>query len=316
MCDGNPPTDSTVCCTLDGVGYGDQMGDLSNIEDLAKKLSAWVSGDHGAFPPGSIIEAFTPSLQAMRRELENFVFAVEDRTALDGSLGKRVSALVSPYEIRELMALRGGKGAYVLVEPPYPFRWDDEEWRIRFTPEAGGEISVAVYVDADDEVAGRVLAAVDQLVDEMGYSGPLDEEVERGSIFRRSRAKAKQVLTSPDLQARLIKIERAVELAGLELNQSEVDQREANAIASLLSELRDAPRACVRAGSVVVAKFTTLEGPVVVARTLSQIEIRALEHFPEVQRHPEKFLEALVFAVESLTTSVPELPDRDGPTGT
>lgn len=244
------------------------------------------------------------------------MWVIEERTAVDRNLRERVEPLVSPYEIKELMALRHGEGAYVLVKAPYRLRWDDDEWKRRFSAEAGGDISVAVYVDAKEEdVSNRVITAVDQLVEAMGYDGPLDEEIERGSIFRRSRAKAKQVLTSPELQARLVKIERAIELAGLELNQAQVDQREADAVARLLSELRDVPRACVRAGSVVVAKFTTPDGPVIVARTLSQVEIRALEQFPEVQRHPENLLEALAIAVENLSASVPELPNGDDVTG-
>jgi hypothetical protein len=294
------------------MGYGDQIGDLSNIQELAKKLFAWINGDRGVFPPHSIIEAITPQLQAIRRDLENFVWVVEERTAMDRELHTRIEPLVFPYEIKELMALTHGKGAYVLVEAPYRFPWDDDDWHTRVAPKAGGDISVAVYVDAKKgDVADRVIAAVDQLVDAMGYDGPLDEEIERGSIFRRSRAKAKQVLTSPELQTRLIKVERAIELAGLELNQAQVDQREADAVARLLSELRDVPRACVRAGSVVVAKFTTPDGPVILARTLSQIEVRAIEEFPEMQRYPEQFLEALAIAVQNLSANVPELPDGD-----
>lgn len=290
------------------MGYGDQMGDLHQIEETARKLNEWISGDKGVFPPHSLIEAISPELIAIRTRLEAYLEQLADRTPQDDRTQQRAESLVAPYEPVEVMALSDREGLYVRVEPPYRFRQDSMEADRAFEPTAGGEISVAVYIDSDDDKkTQRLVRRVDDLVQAMGYDGPIDVEVERGSLFRRSKAKAQQLLVSDEMRTRLVKVERALELAALDLKQAQVDQGEAEAVALLLAEVRDVPRVCIRAGSVLLAKFTTNQGPVVVVRTLSQLEIRALERFPEIQKNPERMLEALATAVDSLETSPPEI---------
>ena len=167
-------------------------------------------------------------------------------------------------------------------------------------PVAASEISVAVYVDSDDEEKARhVLQRVDQLVREMGYGDPTDIQLERGSLFRRSKAEASQILHSEELRSRLAKVERGLELAGLELRQAQVDHGEAQAISMLLAEIKDIPRVCIRAGSVMLVKYTTHDGPVLLVRTLLQLEIHALDQYPEIQKNPECLLESLATAIES-----------------
>jgi hypothetical protein len=266
------------------MGYGDQMGDLHQIEESARKLNEWISGDKGVFPPHSLIEAISPELIAIRTQLETYLEQLADRTPQGDRARQSAEQLVTPYEPVEVMALDHREGLFVRVEPPYRFRQDRTEVDRPFEPSAGGEISVAVYIDSDD-----------------------DKKTER---LVRSKAKAQQLLASDELKSRLVKVERALELAGLDLKQAQVDQGEAEAVARLLGEIRDVPRVCIRAGSVLLAKFTTNQGPVVVVRTLSQLEIRALERFPEIQKNPERMLEALATAVDSLETSPPETAEQ------
>jgi transcriptional regulator with XRE-family HTH domain len=174
-------------------------------------------------------------------------------------------------------------------------------------PVAASEISVAVYLDSDDEEKARhVLERVDQLVREMGYGDPTDIQLERGSLFRRSKAEALQILHSEELRSRLAKVERGLELAGLELRQAQVDHGEAQAISILLAEIKDIPRACIRAGSVMLVKYTTHDGPVLLVRTLSQLEIHALDQYPEIQKNPECLLESLATAIENSSSGEDE----------
>lgn len=89
----------------------------------------------------------------------------------------------------------------------------------------------------------------------------------------------------------------------LDARQAQVDEKVAAAVSGLVNSFADVPRACVRVGSIFFVKYSGSSGPVVLARNLSQVEIRAMERFPEIQRDPEKAFEALALAVTQLEGS-------------
>jgi hypothetical protein len=162
------------------------------------------------------------------------------------------------------------------------------------------EIAVDIYLDTDDrDVAARVFDATDSLVRLLGFDGPFDEQVSYGSIFRRATAVARQAVTNEELLARLIKAERALELRYLERTQAEVDVKQAEAAQRLIGSLAEVPQACLRAGSLLLLKYQDAMGPVVLCRTLSQLELHALERYPEIQKNPRHVLDALATAVAS-----------------
>jgi len=162
------------------------------------------------------------------------------------------------------------------------------------------QIGVDVYLATDDATtAERVFSAVDELVIALGYGEPLNVEIQRGSLFRRSKAAARRVLSSDELTSRLKKVERAIELASLDVRQAEVDSVEAQAVTRLIEALKEIPHACIRAGSVFVVKYEGSHGPVILARNLSPLEVHTLESFPEIQTNPRTALEALATAIAS-----------------
>jgi hypothetical protein len=169
--------------------------------------------------------------------------------------------------------------------------------------EPSNQISVAMYVDGDDEAIKKVLARVDHLVDALGYGSPTEEQIEHGSIFRRYLAALKRGLSSRDAREGFIKAERALELLAIDTRQAQVDEKVAAAVSGLVESFEDVPQACVRVGSIFFVKYTGATGPIVLARNLSQVEIRAMEKFPEIQRNPEKAFEALALAVTQLEGS-------------
>ncbi len=178
--------------------------------------------------------------------------------------------------------------------------------------ESPADIAVDVYLDTNDnEVIDEVMSQVDNLIEVMGYRQVGDIEVERGSIFRRSRAAADQV--TDELKSRLMKVERAFELAQLELRQADVDIREADAVNKLLASLENVPRACLRVGSVLVIKYPhpATDEPVVIVRNLSQVELHALSRFPGIQRSPETALQALTMTLDSMSREYNQLTDSD-----
>jgi hypothetical protein len=177
---------------------------------------------------------------------------------------------------------------------------DDIEGHAR-EAEGRSEISVFTFLETDDSHAiNRVVDSLDHLVEILGYEGPYDVETDRGSFIRRSRALLLRGLSSREVRERLVKVERALELAGLDARQAEVDIKTAEAVAKLLAALKDVDRAVARAGSVLLIKYPTPQGSVVLTRTLSQLEVRALERYPEIQLNPENTLKALVAAVDTM----------------
>ena len=110
-----------------------------------------------------------------------------------------------------------------------------------------------------------------------------------------------------------MKVERAFELAQLELRQADVDIREADAVNKLLASLENVPRACLRVGSVLVIKYPhpAADEPVVIVRNLSQLELHALSRFPEIQRFPETALQALTMTLDNMSREYNQLTDSD-----
>lgn len=168
-------------------------------------------------------------------------------------------------------------------------------------------ISVVVYLDTNsDAVIERVVQDLDELVDALGYSGAIRPRTERGSFFRRSWARIKKGLTSDDVKELALKAERVLELRYLDSEQAQVDNKIADTFSKLVGSLADVPTACIRAGSILLIKYPGPQGPVVLTRNLSQLEIRTLEKFPEIQRVPQKALESLALAISDVSEPKPQ----------
>jgi hypothetical protein len=131
----------------------------------------------------------------------------------------------------------------------------------------------------------------------LGYLRPAEENLRFGSWWRKTTSRLGKWLTSEEVQARRVKVERALELVTLDIRQADVDVKAAEAVARLMASLQEVPQACLRAGSILVVKYQGDNGPVVLSRSLSQLEIKALERYPEIQAKPRYVLDALATAV-------------------
>ncbi|XVU30737.1 hypothetical protein ACQPZJ_24305 [Actinoplanes sp. CA-054009] len=166
------------------------------------------------------------------------------------------------------------------------------------TPTGDVDVPAAVvnaYLATSDEgVARRVFAALDAVAAALGYDRVDEIEVRRGSFWRRARGFASRLRTSEELSSRLIKVERAVELAHLDGRQADINEKEANAVTQLIQSLENVPDACLQVGSLLIIKQTQANGsPTLFSRRLSPMEMRALERYPEIQGNPSKVPAAL-----------------------
>jgi hypothetical protein len=175
------------------------------------------------------------------------------------------------------------------------------------------QISVAVYLNVDDmTISQKILDTVDRLVTVLGYSEPEEVDLQKGSIFRRSWSRAKIVATSDQMKERLEKLERAIEVQGLILPEADAVAKYSQAVQALVHSLSQVETACIRIHSILLIKYQTAQGSVILNKTLTTAEIRALERYPEIQKEPSKALEMLAFSVDSLQAGVqPLLGDPD-----
>ncbi|GAA4605010.1 hypothetical protein GCM10023107_70270 [Actinoplanes octamycinicus] len=209
-----------------------------------------------------------------------------------------VADAVKPYRLVSYGPVNslGGAFAFLVAAPRAgKFSKSNEE-------RAVDSLTIAVYVDSDDEEQNdKVIRAADKLRRALGYDAEEDIDIKRGSIFRRSRAWLKGAVKSEEVQHRLVKVERALELVVLDAKQAEVDSAQASAVREIVESLAGVSRASVRVGSILVAKYMVAEEPVILVRNLSQLEIRALEKYPEIQGRPENMFHALAIAVSTMS---------------
>jgi hypothetical protein len=92
-----------------------------------------------------------------------------------------------------------------------------------------------------------------------------------------------------------------MELRYLDSAQADTDNKVADALSKIVSSLADVPSACVRAGSILLIKYPGPQGPVILTRNLSQLEISTLEKYPEIQKNPQTVLESLSLAIASFS---------------
>ncbi|MER5389753.1 type I restriction endonuclease [Saccharopolyspora sp. NPDC002686] len=173
-------------------------------------------------------------------------------------------------------------------------------------------ISVDAYlVTADMMAAERVAAALDNLASFLGYSSPFEEEIYYGSIWRRAKGWIRAGIKSSDVQDRLVKIERAIEIKYLDARQAEADFKSAEAVSKIVDSLDGISEACLKVGSILIVKHPAQGGdPQILVRNLSQLEMRAFERFPEIQKNPRKTLDALAAAAASIeiSTDLDQIP--------
>lgn len=164
---------------------------------------------------------------------------------------------------------------------------------VRFVP-------VRAYIDETPEGAiDSISTALEQVLVAYGFAVADEFPEIKGSWFKKWFAKSKEALSQPEVIERLEKIERAVEIKAIDRPQADVDEKQAGAIAKLIKCLEKVPNAAVQAGSVLVVKLTTPNGPIIQARTLSQEEMIELENNQLLLQDPADVLRKLSAACSS-----------------
>jgi hypothetical protein len=130
------------------------------------------------------------------------------------------------------------------------------------------------------------------------------DELPRRSFWRR----AWTFVTSHEVETRLAKVERAIELATVDRYLAEVDADTAAAVSELLASITDIPEACVNLRSLLIVKYQKPSGPALIVRRLSLDEMLALERYPEILTRPREVM-SLLAMITAAGTAI-----EDGPT--
>lgn len=147
-------------------------------------------------------------------------------------------------------------------------------------------VHVRIYLAAGND-SGVVESAVLGLLEAFELDIERSNEPVIGSWFHHFWARVKE--SAPPVEEQLAKLQRAVELQGLDMPQSEVDLNQAEAVSRLLASLDSESDALIQVGSVFLVK---VEGKVIV-RNLTQIELSYFNRHPALFQDPAKALEIL-----------------------
>jgi hypothetical protein len=254
------------------------------------------------------------SVRGNREEIDNYLsqFAAVTEPMINPALVAlarnrgRLSRAAHPYRLGT-RAEHDNLGVAILESPAFFLGMNPSRSTLDGNDPAL-EADFDIYLDTDDPAeAYRVVEAVDKLGELLGYDEPHEVDIRSGSFIRRAKARAVQLFSSGELWTRLYKVERAIELVALDSHQASFDSKEAEAVSALLQSLENIPQACIRLGSIFLVKFQDERGPVLLVRNLSQLEMRALKKYPEIQTEPRKALEALSTAVAEMDHDEPPL---------
>jgi hypothetical protein len=159
-------------------------------------------------------------------------------------------------------------------------------------------IPIRVYLsEASRDVIDAVVRAVEGMSYAFGFVVSEEFPAEKGSWWKKWFVKTKEALTQPEVQQRLDKLERALELTGLMQPQANVDKIEAEAAATLIKAVEDVPNVAIQTGSLLLVKTTRKRGgKCVQVRTLTQREMIHLERHQDMLSSPATILERLTEA--------------------
>ena len=113
------------------------------------------------------------------------------------------------------------------------------------------------------------------------------------------RIKTAEVLTLREVQERLQKAERALELATLHTYQANVDKTQAEAASTLVKALDQTPDAIVQIDSLVLVKMTDGAKARLIVRSLSQQELLNVQKSPDLLQDPGAMMKLLSSGVQS-----------------
>lgn len=143
-----------------------------------------------------------------------------------------------------------------------------------------------------DHTATAAKDAVDLLAAALGFDVVADPQAQGGSWFKRWVLRSREAMTSPEVQKRIRKLERAIDLVALERSQADVNKVLVESAALLLGALTSSPNGAFLLGTLLLVKVTRNGEEQVFARNLSQEDLAKV---PGLTHDPVRLIKTLQF---------------------
>jgi hypothetical protein len=170
-------------------------------------------------------------------------------------------------------------------------------------------LPVSCYTSTDDPAATEAVEeAVVNLMEAIGFDPVYEGLPQVGSWFKNLWFQAKDQVSRPEVQDRLAKVERALELKHIDNPQATVDVELSKAALNLKKMLEGSDYELVYVGSLVMLKTIAPDGTKsLVTLSLDQEQMELVKSNPKMLKEPMTFLTTL--RLENITT----LPQVDRP---
>lgn len=165
-------------------------------------------------------------------------------------------------------------------------------------------ISTEIYLDTNNsDVIFQIYSAVTDFIKVIDFIKVLDNKAEKGSWYKKFYSKSKKVLTSDEVVDRLKKIEYGIEANTILKQQSEIDKNQSEALANIIKSMDRVDNGIVRIGSLLVIKITdsVTKAVNIQVRTLTVLEMYAINQRPSLLRNPESLLDNLANVIIDLS---------------
>lgn len=179
-------------------------------------------------------------------------------------------------------------------------------------------LPISVYVSGSD--GSSILRRITRAANLFDFDIAYQARPEGGSWFGRLWLRTKQLAGKEEVRERARKLESALELELLGKRRADVDKTKAEAIAAILSAVKEQDKAIVRIGSILIVKV----GNAVRVETITEQVASELEKNPALLRSPGEAMDFLaplwerataIEVVSSADDATIEQPSRDDGAG-
>ncbi|TCC60606.1 hypothetical protein E0H73_22045 [Kribbella pittospori] len=289
------------------MGYPDFQSSIERLESLLRRIAlaearvrAWTEAMHS----DEIHEIYGRLLESAVDPIAGIVAMVESLP-----YPSEQPKLGTAYEAMRPLPAPGATTWEVIPRSDYAAKLREPHRQGDSSPR---QLTIDVYVEGDlDSKAEEnrmraVIAATHRLAESVGAEKISVTDEGRGSLWERARARLGKALTSDDARKLQEEAIQAVRLRGMLLNQAEYDGRQAQAVGDLVLKLAGVRSAAIRVGSILIVKYSPQpDDPIILCRTLTAAEVRALDQFPAILHNPPMVMDQLAQAVNLLSDEDP-----------
>jgi hypothetical protein len=151
-------------------------------------------------------------------------------------------------------------------------------------------VPTSLYTSTDEpEVTDAIEKAATDVTGAVGFSVFDDQGAQSGSWIKRFFLRANEELARPEVQDRLAKVERALELKHLDTPQSKIDLDLSKAAINLRKALEGTPEGIISIGSLFAVKQTINGKAKLAILSLTQEQMQLVKSNPQMQTDPAIF---------------------------